>query len=143
MRYIILIITFVFFGQAFASSEGEMLAKEISRGVQENCAAKWGDNYRMQKHCVKRQLESYISITESIRSFEKESEEHNIIIRCLNKWPGEKEGFNYRMALHCSKGQLSAYKDLEKLRGKPSDDKESDENVEADDLIKNVPLVKH
>lgn len=94
-----------------AVEEEPKSAEEIRAGIKSQCSDKWPDNYRMQEHCNKSQIEALSKLRKIYESNPEGSEAHNIINRCMYKW---KEGntYNYRMANHCTKSQIESYNRL-------------------------------
>ncbi len=88
--------------------------------VKTNCAAKWPDDYKMQKHCREEQFDALDSIAQYSEQYPSDTEESKILNRCLGKWgttPGKED---YKMAMHCTKEQLEAYQELYPSKEKSS-----------------------
>jgi len=84
----------------------------LERNVKENCAAKWSEDYKMQKHCREKQFNALDSMRVHLNKFPEGTEENNILNRCMGKWgitPGEED---YNMVMYCTKKQLEAYQEL-------------------------------
>lgn len=101
-------------GRSSRSSNRSSKNLKPIEAVKANCAKKWGSNYKMQKHCIERQVKGAREISALTDKYKnkRNSEEVLIIGKCGEKWEGDLGGWNYPMLVHCSKQQIKAYHNL-------------------------------
>jgi hypothetical protein len=68
----------------------------------QRCEAKWGDNYRMQRYCRKKENSSHAQLMLMSDGIPGE-----IRRRCVSKWRDE-HGSQWRMVLYCVNNQMTA-----------------------------------
>ena len=110
MRFALL-ITALFFVTSLASGAG---AVDIEKSVKEDCSKKWKTNYKMVKYCIEQENKAMQELADLLKKYPEGTEEHNIIVRCFNKWNGTSAalGKTYGMTVYCSENQLDAYNSL-------------------------------
>ena len=64
------------------------------------CKEKWGDDYRQQEYCVKKQQEAHSTLNNW-------NGDYDILVNCQEKWT-ENHEVDYRQTLYCSKKQQEA-----------------------------------
>jgi hypothetical protein len=90
---------------------------KVTANINGRCAAKWGDNYRMQKYCRKRQREGYNWVGRHINSngWSKKANQKGkrfmILVKCWGKW-SDKWKQNWPMVKYCVERQESALRSL-------------------------------
>ncbi|MEX1000143.1 MAG: zinc-ribbon domain-containing protein [Thermodesulfobacteriota bacterium] len=97
--------------QTQATESKPKSAEEIRSGIKTYCANKWPDNYGMQEHCNKSQIESYNNLVQINNNNPKNSEAQKILNRCLHKWK-KGDGYNYDMAEYCTNSEIESYNRL-------------------------------
>lgn len=83
-------------------------ANETEQGIRADCASEWGANYRMQEHCINRQIEAYGEMRQGVYSANRNADEDLILYNCLGDWKTS-HGYNWRMVQHCYTRQHEAY----------------------------------
>jgi len=78
------------------------------------CKLKWPDDYVMQRHCFERQQAAFWDYVKIDRRYPGDTEETQIIRRCIQKWTSKNDHVDWVMAVHCMQRQINAYKYLNK-----------------------------
>lgn len=85
--------------------------------INERCAAKWGDNFRMQKYCRAeehkglRATQQYIVKNGADTPEKRNSPQGKIAFNCFVKWT-DQYGQHWRMVAYCIEKQDAAYRSL-------------------------------
>ena len=97
--------------QSQAPEEEPKSAEEIRADMKSQCSDEWPNDYSMQEHCNKRQIEAISMLREIYENNPEGSEVHNIMNRCMHEW---KDGntYDYAMVNHCTKRQIESYNRL-------------------------------
>jgi hypothetical protein len=90
---------------AFPASAEEPLLTDIKA----TCVGAWSDDYAMQEHCIRRQVEALNSFSDTLLKHKAEKEPMNIAQRCMNQWQTKTGGNDWKMVLYCWNKQYPAY----------------------------------
>jgi len=99
------------------SRRAKKKANEYTNHINARCLAQWGDNYRMQKYCRKKQLKAFGWIVAHIKRYKLDQEAHQkgphfkITSHCWTQWTDQWKG-NWPMIKYCIEKQEAAYKSL-------------------------------
>lgn len=92
-------------------------AKSMAK-IKARCSAKWGDNYRMQKYCRKRQTEGFSWVGRfvvkhklGVKPYPVKTVQFKVTSKCWTKWT-DNHGQNWPMVKYCIKRQMAAYRSL-------------------------------
>jgi len=103
-----------------------LLANDVMNDIKCMCRDEWPDNYRMQKYCIDRQINSYDDVVckyvkKYFVPYQKSNgntyyrdvpEEGKIIFRCYDEWTDKKGRKNWRMIKYCCDKQFKAFNSL-------------------------------
>lgn len=101
---------------ATASKEKKSEDK-VTANINGRCSSKWGDNYRMQKYCRKRQRDGYHWVSRHINSngwndkAKQKGKRFMILVKCWGKW-SDKWKQNWPMVKYCVERQEAALRSL-------------------------------
>ena len=70
--------------------------------VKQQCAKDWPTDYRMQKYCINKQVESINRLKRAWDELKKGTEEYNIMMRCYKQWPTSVGGLPVLKSSHQS-----------------------------------------
>ena len=115
MKTILILIVVAFScSWAYAAHPNDKYSPKIN----ERCAAKWGDDYRMQKFCRNqehtglRATQKYIVMHGIDTPEKKDSPEGKIALNCFVKW-SDRYGQYWHMIAYCIGKQYEAYRSIQ------------------------------
>ena len=76
----------------------------IADNAETICKEKWQDNYRKLEYCIKEQIQAKKDLDEWFY----DTDEFEILDKCIKEWTAKNFAVNYRKALHCVKQQYKA-----------------------------------
>jgi glutathione peroxidase-family protein len=84
--------------------------------IKRRCAAKWGDDFRMQKYCRANETEAMGAIYDYYTGHGLDMEEpfdarERILIACADKWTDD-HGLQWRMVDYCNRKQVEAWESM-------------------------------
>lgn len=97
---------------AFAGQSSPLIT-----AINARCAAKWGDNYRMQKYCRNKEMEGIFAFNAYVAKHKvntpagNESPQGKIVYHCWLKWTDE-HGRLWSMVAYCIRQQDEALRSL-------------------------------
>lgn len=84
--------------------------RAASKEIQDFCADEWPTDYKMQNHCIEKNIESRAKAQQL--GVMKSSENMTIWINCSAEWKDEKDRLNWVMMSHCIDEQSEALKKI-------------------------------
>lgn len=103
--------TLFIFPTSFAASP-----HPLDQKINARCAAKWGDNYRMQRYCRDRQEKAAFWVYKWVKKYGVDKPKpvtfrHKIFRHCAAEWD-DQYGANWPMLKYCIQTQEKAHKTL-------------------------------
>jgi len=92
---------------------------DLTDQINARCVDKWGEDYRMQKYCRKKQAKGMKAVGEFYKKHSLDKEENKrgtygrISSKCMIKW-SDKFGPDWSMVKYCIGKQVEAYRELQK-----------------------------
>ena len=84
--------------------------------INARCQKKWGDDFRMQRHCRDKQTAAMLWVGEFVRKHKikpgSNDAKAKALTQCWTKW-SEQDNPDWRMVKYCTEKQIEAYNTLD------------------------------